>query len=304
MHVRPARPDDLPLFAAWAEREGWQPGVGDIDAFAASDPSGFWVGVDDEQPDAPVIATISLVHYDPTRPGGAAEPPLSGYAFLGYYMLEPAWRGKGLGLQIWESVVASEGAAVVGLDGVLDQVGTYERSGFTLAHLTHRYVGPTSGEIVAAPPGVRIVGLTDEPAAVSLDQLVAYDAAHVPVPRPEFVAAWYLAPSPRRTFLALVGDALVGIATVRPTAGEIARVGPLFADDPEVAAALLARCAQSASAWSDRMGVDVPETHQAAIDLAISRGMAPEFACARMYRGEHPTYNHAGVFGNTTFECG
>lgn len=292
MQVRPARPDDLPLFARWAEREGWQPGIGDIDAFAASDPSGFWVGVDDEQPDAPVIATISLVHYDP------------GYAFLGYYMVEPQWRGKGLGLQIWESALSSEEALVVGLDGVLDQVGTYERAGFTLAHLTHRYVGPTSGEPVAAPPGVRIVELADEPAAVSIEQLVAYDAAHVPVARPAFVTAWFLAPSPRRTFLALAGDDLVGIATVRPTAGEIARVGPLFADGPEIAAALLARCAQTASAWSDRIGVDVPETHQHAIDLAISRGMTPEFACARMYRGEHPMYNHAGVFGNTTFECG
>ena len=43
----------------WARREGWNPGLGDAEAFAAQDPEGF-LGL---KVDGELAATISLVNY-------------------------------------------------------------------------------------------------------------------------------------------------------------------------------------------------------------------------------------------------
>ena len=117
--------------ADWSAREGWQPGVGDIDAFYATDPDGFFVGTLDGE----LAAMASVVTYSP------------GYAFAGFYIVREDLRMQGLGHAIGGVVFREVGLddLIVGGDGVPAQVETYEGLGFVLAHWTDRWGGDAVG---------------------------------------------------------------------------------------------------------------------------------------------------------------
>ena len=129
--MRRMRRDELDRVVLWAAAEGWNPGVHDADAFFAADPDGFFVGTLDGE----LIASISIVRYR------------EAYAFLGFYIVRPEFRGKGFGLRLWDHALELVDASSIGLDGVVAQIPAYERSGFRLAYRSARYA--TS---VSAPP--------------------------------------------------------------------------------------------------------------------------------------------------------
>ena len=89
----------------WAAGEGWNPGWHDAEAFFATDPNGFFVGLLDGQP----ISSISAVAYG------------ADFGFIGFYIVRPEYRGQGYGWQTWQAAMAYLGNRNVGLDGVLAQ---------------------------------------------------------------------------------------------------------------------------------------------------------------------------------------
>src|SRR5687768_5578121 len=80
-----------------AAAEGWNPGLHDATCFYAADPDGFLMGLLDDVP----IATISVVKY------GAL------FGFLGLYIVHPAHRGKGYGLELWNAGLAYLGERTI-----------------------------------------------------------------------------------------------------------------------------------------------------------------------------------------------
>ncbi|MET9346993.1 GNAT family N-acetyltransferase [Streptomyces termitum] len=278
--VAPATRDDWELVRAWAAEEGWNPGRSDADAFFAQDPGGFFLGRLDGTP----VSAVSVVAYD------------DAYAFLGFYLVRPELRGRGLGLATWRAGLVHAGGRTVGLDGVPAQQDNYRRSGFSTAHRTARYVGevPASGPAAAGiVPADRV-----DPAL-----LAAYDTACHHAARSRFLSAWLATPGHRA--LARVADGRVtGYGVVRPCQDE-ARVGPLFADGPADAAALLDALAEEARGFGARsVAVDVPETNPEAVRLAEERGLTPTFETARMYTGPVRPIARDRVFGVTTLELG
>jgi GNAT superfamily N-acetyltransferase len=273
---------------AWAEREGWSPGTGDIEAFYAADPEGFLVGHIQDR----MVAAASAVRYD------------RDFAFCGFYIVEPDLRQQGLGHVIADAALQRVGSLVAGLDGVAAQVANYETLGFVFAHWTSRFSGRVSDVVskISMPAGIQVVDVDAESSLFA--EVIAYDTAHVPAPRAKFVSQWLQPNSPRRSFAALRDGAFAGYATVRPTTSEGARIGPLFADDEEVARALLIRCAQQARAWGGTIAIDVPDRNSAAVALAKECGMVAAFTCARMYRGAEPVLPPNEIWGSTTFELG
>ena len=62
-----------------------------------------------------------------------ALPYPNGTGWIGFFIMNEAYRGKGLGGKLWrgmDSIWKQNGIDVVGLDGVAEQVKTYERRGF------------------------------------------------------------------------------------------------------------------------------------------------------------------------------
>jgi GNAT superfamily N-acetyltransferase len=298
LRIGPATADDWPVFESWAAGEGWNPGPADGGCFLAQDPDGFFVGRIDGAP----VSAISLVNYGET------------FSFLGFYLVHPDFRGRGHGYATWQAGLEHAGDRVIGLDGVLDQQDNYRRSGFQLAHRNIRYVGPA---VVAAPPAGGAgsgpadgsgSGLVLLPAAeVERPVIEAYDSGRFPAERPVFLDCWLSAPG-HIAYAALADGELAGYGVIRP-APAFAKIGPLFADTPEVAEALFRALvaglvAASESGASFDVALDVPEPNAAAVALAERHGMKPSFETARMYTGPVRAMDLASVYGITSFELG
>jgi hypothetical protein len=69
---------DVEIAIDWAAREGWNPGLNDAACFHAIDPKGFFLGMLDGRTIATGLAPI----YD------------AQFAFIGLYIVEPAYRGS------------------------------------------------------------------------------------------------------------------------------------------------------------------------------------------------------------------
>jgi ribosomal protein S18 acetylase RimI-like enzyme len=273
--VRPADRDGVATMLSWAADEGWNPGLGDAEAFHRADPDGFLLGWLGDEP----IAAVSLVRY-----GDA-------FGFLGLYIVRPEHRGLGHGLAMWRAALELAGDRVIGLDGVPAQQPNYARSGFILVRRNVRYEGRGGGD---RPLGVTPIGDTD------LDALAAYDRAIFPADRRPFLDGW-LRPAGGAA-LAVVPDGSVrGYGVVRPC-GIGSKIGPLFADTAGDAERLFEGLA--AHAGDAPLFLDVPEPNDNAIRLAEAHGMHPVFETARMYLGEPPDEPVDRIFGVTTFELG
>jgi hypothetical protein len=80
------------------------------------------------------------------------------------------------------------------------------------------------------------------------------------------------------------------------------KIGPLFANSPDLAQSLFASL--SSFAADQPIFLDTPENNAAALALADRHGMAEVFGCARMYYGPAPVLPWDDIYGVTTFELG
>jgi hypothetical protein len=270
--------DDVRRMTRWAGDEGWNPGNGDAAAFFATDPAGFLIGRLDGEPQV----CISVVKYGET------------FGFLGFYIARPAVRGKGYGIRVWRAGMARLGGRNVGLDGVVAQQDNYRKSGFRLAWNNVRHEGASPA--AKAPAGVELL----EARGIAFDRLAAYDRRFFPERRDAFLASWIA--SPERHALAAVRDGeLVGFAVVRACQAA-SRIGPLFAQSPDIAASLVSALAGRSGATA--VAIDVPDMNKPATALVRQMGLKPAFETARMYTGPDPDIDRAGLFGVTSLELG
>jgi len=280
--MRTATIDEVGLMVDWAAAEGWNPGLYDAATFQAADPGGFLVGLLDGAP----ISSISVVRYGPA------------FAFLGFYIVRPEYRGHGYGLRLWNEGLKLMDGRDVGLDGVPAQESNYARWCFRLADRNTRYEG-----VATAPggePDPRVVDLS----AVPVGDLLAYDDALLPAPRHDFLRGWIA--QPEAVALALVERGRLAGYTVARRCRNGYKIGPLFADGAAEADALL-RSAMSRLPAGTPFYLDTPGANPAAHELARRYGMKPGFQTARMYR----TLTRPAIdlpldrwFGVTSFELG
>jgi len=277
LHIRPMRPDEIPIAVNWAAAEGWNPGLADDACFVAADPPGFFIGEFEGAP----AATISCVNYS------------ADFAFLGFYIVREDLRGRGFGLRLWNAAIAHAGPRVIGLDGVVAQQQNYRKSGFEFAYANVRYGGAVTPP--DAPP-LGVIALTEVPLAA----VEAYDATVFPAPRPAFLRGWI--GSPGHVGRAIMRDGrLAGWGVIRPCR-KGRKIGPLVADDRATAELVLS--ALLASVGGGEIFLDVPAINREAVSLAQSLGLTPVFETARMYTGAIPPLRLERVFGVTTFELG
>jgi GNAT superfamily N-acetyltransferase len=274
--IRPMLREEVDLAIEWAAREGWNPGLADAEAFHATDPDGFLVGLLDGEP----VATLSAVRYG------------ADFGFMGFYIVAPEHRGKGYGLKLWGAGLAHLAGRNIGLDGVLAQQGNYQKSGFKLAYRNIRFEGRASGQNESSP---EITNASELP----FDLLEAYDRRFFPASRTMFLRHW-LVQAGARALAIVEGGQLKGYGMIRPCRSGY-KIGPLLADDPLLASALFDTLTSGLNAT---VFLDVPEVNPAAVSLAEKSGMTAVFETARMYTGEAPRLPLNGVFGVTSFELG
>ncbi|MFJ8077153.1 GNAT family N-acetyltransferase [Streptomyces sp. NPDC096176] len=280
--IRSASAREIGLMRDWADEEGWNPGDSDRWAFAVADPEGFLIGRLDGEP----VGCISAVRYG------------AGFGFIGFYITRPDVRGQGYGMRLWRAGMDRLQGRTVGLDGVVDQQENYGGSGFVRAWNNVRFEGvpATGGTAGALPEGVSLV----DGRSLSFGRLAAYDRRFFPQARDAFLAAWVGLPG-RRAVAAVRDGEMRGFGVVRPCSGA-SRIGPLYAADKQVAAALVH--ALAADGEGAAVAVDVPDCNRPAMELVAELGLSPTFEAARMYSGPVPEVDRAGLFGVTSLELG
>ena len=270
----------------WAAREGWNPGLHDADLFWATDPAAF------------IAADLGgeLI-------GGGAITSYDGeFGFMGFFIVRPEYRGRGLGNALWHArrerlLTRLRPGAGIGLDGVFAMQGFYAAGGFVFSHRNMRFRAE-----IPVRPATSLVNDEDiiPLAAVPFDQVLDYDRTCFPALRPTFLRGWISQPDALALGCQRDGR-LSGYGVVR-RCSQGCKIGPLFADDAVAAKALYAHLAQFAAGGP--LYLDAPENNPAAIEFVHQHRMIEVFGCARMYLGPPPVLAHERIFGVTTFELG
>jgi ribosomal protein S18 acetylase RimI-like enzyme len=252
-----ASAEDMKTIIAFAKAEGWNPGDGDDIAFKAVDPEGFFVA----KVDGDVVGCISVVNHNDE------------FAYVGMYICRPDYRGKGIGMTLWNYAFKHAGTRNMGLDGVREQESNYVKSGFVAVMDTCRYEGQLQAQTHS---GIRPAGDDD------IDDLIEMDAAANDVRRERFIRSWVAPASNRKT---VIFDDASGFATIRTSQYGV-KIGPVVCDDTDKALMLMRACLDQIP--SDQVFVDVPADNKAMVSTLNDKGFSEVFVATRMYRGKAP----------------
>ncbi len=249
----------------------------DADVFYYVDPSGYFAGFVTGRR----VACISSVAYDDK------------FGFIGLYIVKPRYRGRGFGLKVWEKALEYQGGRNIALDGVVARRADYEKYGFRFAYRHLRFAGKQARLV---KPSKNIIDLQD----IEMSKILEYYSQMFPARRDRFIRRW-VRQKKGRALGYLSGSRLAGYGVVRQCTTGF-KVGPLFADDREIAEELLSGLAKHAG--NGDIFVDVPEPNQQALDLVKGNGMKQVFETVRMYSKEVPRPPIDRIYGVTTLELG
>lgn len=275
---------DLEIALQWAEKEGWHPGLYELEALYAADPTGYYMLHVDEQP----VASLACVRHSPQ------------FAFLGLFIVLPAFRNQGYGKILWDIVL---GKAMkhdsLGLNAVMNQINRYKKSGFLEHYLISRW-----RINLDKIPGNQ--GITQDNLilcdTVPTDNILSYDAKFFTYSRKNFLTKWLEIPE-SRTLTALNNDGdILGYGTVSRTS-EGYKIAPLIANNQGVADLLYKELCLLVGKEKPAF-IDMPEVNPATARLVQQFKMEKIFDTMRMYSGNPPQENGQKTIGTTSLEIG
>ena len=281
--VRPASKQDFALALEWASHEGWNPGLDDLDAFYAADPSGFLMYYRDGVP----VSSISVVRYG------------KDFGFLGFYIVRPDYRGQGIGWATWQAGMAHLERRSIGLDGVVAQQDNYKKSGFEFIGRNVRFSGKVcDAGRTQSDQSIRAAHHDDLPEIYRIDQQC------FGLPRRQFIADWCLNPSAktRKTLVKADQGQISGFGTIRQCNKDY-KIGPIFCNSAKAAQAIFNALIETVLPQSE-ITIDVPSSNLSSMKFAEDVGLKPVFETARMVRGNAPEIDWQRVYGLTSFELG
>ncbi len=271
--ITEAKLEEMDFLLSLAKEEGWNPGLYDADPFYHTDPNGFFIGRIGEEK----VGCISSVKYNEK------------FGFLGLYIVLPKYRGRGFGLQLWNHALEYLGERTVGLDGVVAQQSNYHKSNFDLYYRNIRFAGKRFGGAATSLIDWR---------QIPFDALSTYDQKVFGLPRKIFLEHWIRMPN-ALGLAKMEKDRLRGYGAIRKC-GKGYKIGPLFADDQEIAQEIYQGL--TLKTGDEPVYIDVPEVNHKAMELVAQ--FHEVFETARMYNHPPPEQELDKVFGVTTFELG
>lgn len=278
IQFRTMRREEISIAVAWAANEGWNPGLSDAECFSAVDPEGFFCA----ETDGKIVGTVSVVNYDDR------------FSFYGFFVVNPAYRAMGIGMQLYRFAMEHAGTRVVGCDGVVAMVDKYQKDGGMFLHYNNaRYEGIGGGTM---PDG--LAPIRD----VNFDTLADYDAAHFPARRERFLRCW-IRQTGHYGLAQLDCEGKIAGYGVRRVCHTGHKIGPLFAHDRATAERILDGLV--AGIPGEQFYLDIPVPNAAVVALVQDRKMTPVFYTARLYTTRDPVPLPLDeIFGVTTFELG
>lgn len=268
--LRTMRPDDAEAALALSEEAGWNQTaedwrfmLGQGRALGLQEPGGAWAGSSLVLPQGAAVSWISMV------------------------LVARRHRRKGLGTMLLGRCVEAvrAGGAVPGLDATELGRPVYLPQGFRDLYALSRWRLDARPADEPAPAGctIRPVSETD------LDRIAAFDAARTRTERAATLRYLYGRVADRAR-LAERDGRIVGYALGRP-GRRAAQVGPVVADEPGVAIALLSRMA----ALGPPVILDVPDAHAPVTAWLRRHDAVRERGFVRMTLGTVPGLDDPGA---------
>ncbi|KAG2180328.1 hypothetical protein INT44_003330 [Umbelopsis vinacea] len=314
--VRPCTVEEASeYFFKWPRDEQWNPGNQGHDlnqVYYNLDPQSFFVGtIAGDGGAETVVSIVAVVRYGKDS------------AFVGFYIVAPEHRGKGYGLTVFQHALNHvEDRPCVGLDAVMEQVHNYKKSGFTIVSWENERRTGSADVIVErlssfeTLEGKMIKNACDVP----IGELYRLEEKYNGWNRPVFVSEWIKfhsnnAKYGRFSVAVMEEGKVLGYGCVRPAITSF-RVGPLFAQSPDVAKAILyklAKLATEALAQPDSditpsvkpvFDIDIPIVNPQVVALFDELDMPNTFTTLRMWKGRKPEVDTDGIFAIATCEVG
>ena len=208
-------------------------------------------------------------------------------------MVKPEYRGQGYGLKLTKHRLNYVGSRITGIDGVLENVEIYKRIGYIYAHKNFRF---QINELPIPTVNTSIKPLSEIPKTM----LYEYDRQCFPASRHALLDCWV--ESFGRIALGFYeNEQLKGYGVIR-SATEGYRIGPLFADDADIAHELLLHLAKAIGQYP--IYIDMPENNSAAMAMTKKHHLKEIFATARMYRNGEPKLDATKIYAISNFELG
>jgi GNAT superfamily N-acetyltransferase len=281
LHLRAAEADDLPRVAELRETAGWVAQEWALRAVLDPSHARCVVAVDGENH---VVGVGSGVAY---RPLG----------MVGNMIVDPAHRRRGIGGAILDAVLEfldARGSTRLELSATDDGRPLYARAGFT----------PAEPGISALLPRISAVEDGDgadlsDAAPDALGELAAYDTPRFGGDRSPLLATM-LADLERPLVVARQAGAIVGWAWLRP---ENERVGPLVADTPDIAVALVA-AAMRRLPGTNPLRLNMPASNRAGAARLRVLGAALLPWDQRMARGPQVPRREDAMYANAVGALG
>ena len=180
-----------------------------------------------------------------------------------------------------------------GGDGVFEMQDKYAKNaGLIYAYRNIRWQGIAEGR--AQPDLVPVK-------EIHPDVLSAYDRQHFPAERSRFVEKWVSRDGTLALAFLHPDESIGGYGVIRRCFDGY-KIGPIFADTPDIADGLLAGLTESVT--GEVFFFDTPEPNAAAVAMARGRHMEEVFGTARMYSRHVPELPLQEIFGVTSFELG
>jgi ribosomal protein S18 acetylase RimI-like enzyme len=253
---------DLPFAVELTKIEKWGHLPADFRRLMAFEPNGCFVACDDKES----IGIITSTSYDD-------------WGFLGNLIVKQEKRKDGIGASLMSLAIEylrTRGVKCIELDGVFPAVPLYRRLGFRDKYLSFRLYRPPSesrGEVISPLPD-------------AVDAVVAYDRRMTGLNRERLIRHFFKI-FPEAVFVTR-SDKVTGYAVVQPRAGNVVAIGPLVADNSEMAESLLLTIIGKYSQHSIAVGVS--ETNREAVALYRNHGFIYSEPSLRMYLGERREY--------------
>ncbi len=246
----------LSVEAGWNQTVAdWRFMLGAGDAFGVRDLSGRWTGSAIALPLGPELSWLCMV------------------------LVARDWRRHGFGTRLLRATIDSVKAkgAVAGLDATELGRPVYLPLGFRDLYPVSRWLLARMSRPAPPPAGCAIRPLQprDLPAVIDFDTQRS-------AMRREHVLRYLFASAPSLAFVAEFGERLVGYGLGRP--GRVAaQIGPLAADESDVALSLLGHGVAAAGAG---VLVDLPDGHYGLTAWLQAQGAVRQRGFIRMIRGE------------------
>ena len=273
------------IFGVRAAAWGRKPGALDYDIYFATDNTGFYVGELDGKP----IGCMAAVKFSKT------------FAFLGNFMVDKPYRGKGYGSSLMATgISALPKECNFAFDIHEENIPLFETQyGYKLAWKARRVSVNASraSSVVASSsysPSVKICSARDIPLA----KIAVYDSRFYNFDRYSFLQRWIYAPNCHSFAAVNSSGSVVGYSVVRSTLRQEDgwRLSPLYANNPQIAQSLYQAIFKSVAAHGDpeaRITFDAPcieKDNLAAFKLAKQQSAVIDEHIARMYRYHVPSH--------------